>query len=138
MEQVLAGPRLLVLHQPGGHQLPGEPLQVVVLQPLRLELLLERLLHLLHGVLAVEEAEDEVLLPVEPVVPQADRVLDDVVDLALVLLLKNLQVRPHPQADLLAPLGRAVECGREVHSDESRVTSDETRHRWDCARQRFE
>jgi len=60
------------------------------LQPHRLELLLECLLHFLHGVLAVEQPEHEVFLLAEPVVAQAHRVFDDVERLALVLLLEDL------------------------------------------------
>ncbi len=115
LEEVLAGPLLLVLHEPGRHQLPGEAFQVVVLQPVRLELVLEPVAHLLQRVLAVEQLEDEVLLLVEPVVPQADGVLDDVERLALVLLLEDLQVRAHLQPHRLAALGRVVEVLGQVH-----------------------
>ncbi len=105
---MLAGAAGLVLDQPGGHQLAGEALQVLELQPVRLELVLEPLAHVLHRVLAVEQVEDEVLLLVEPVVLQADRVLDDVVDLPLVALLGDVQVRADGEPHLLAPLGRVV------------------------------
>ena len=54
--------------------------------------LLERLLGVLQRVLAVEELEQEVLLVLEAVVAQADRVLDDVVGPALVLLRLDGQV----------------------------------------------
>ena len=112
--------RLLLLHQARGHELAGEGFQVLVRETLRREFLLELLLHILHRVLAVEHAEDEVLLAIKPVVPQTDRVLDDVEDLALILLLVRLKIRAHAEADAFAPLRRIVEGGREIHGSRSR------------------
>ena len=87
---------------------------VLVLQPLRLELVLEPVPDLLHRVRPVEQGEHEVLLLVEPVVPQADRVLDDVERLPLVPLLEVLEVRPDLQPDQLPPLGRVAQAGGQV------------------------
>ena len=99
----------LVLDEAGGDELAGEALEVGELQPVRLELALEVLPHVLHRVLPVEALEDVVLLAAEAVVAQADGVLHDVEDLALVALLGDLKVRPDAEADRLAPLGRVVE-----------------------------
>jgi hypothetical protein len=115
LEQVGRRARLLVLHQPGRDQLAREALQILRFEPHRFELVLEPLLHFLHRVPAVEQAEHEVLFAAEPVVLEAHRVLHDVIHAALVPLLVHLQVRPHAQAHLLAPLGRVVQVRGEVH-----------------------
>ena len=99
--ELLAGLGGLVLHQPGGEQLLGEVLEVFEREPVRPELLLELLLRLFEGVLAVEVLDDKELLVVEAVVAQRDRVLDDVAGAALVLLRGDAEVGADPQPDEL-------------------------------------
>src|SRR5262245_52789486 len=91
-----------MLDEAGSQQLAGEPLQVFMREPVRSELFFEFLLRLLHGVLAVEHLDDEILLLVEAVITQRDRVLYDVALLALIFLLSDVEVSAHHQPDLLA------------------------------------
>ena len=77
-------------------------LQVLQRQAVGAEALLELLLGVVQRVLTVHEPDEEVLLLLEAVVAQADRVLDDVVGAALVLLRGDVQVGTHPQAHVLA------------------------------------
>ena len=67
-------------------------MQLLELEPLGAVLLLVGLLGVLQRVLAVEELQQEVLVVLQPVVAQADGVLDDVEAAALVQLLLDVEV----------------------------------------------
>src|SRR5262249_41069180 len=98
LEELLAGLGRLAEGQPGGEQLLGEPLEVLQAEPLRAVTLLVGLLGLLQRVLAVEELQQEVLVVLEPVVAEADGVLDDVERPPLVLLRLDAEVGPQKDA----------------------------------------
>src|SRR5262249_33497514 len=102
VEELLAGPRRLVLRQPGGEELLGKVLQVLQGQPLRPEPLLVLLLGVVEGVLAVHELEQKMFLLLEAVVAKADGVLDDKIDATLVALRLDPQIVAQTHLDLFA------------------------------------
>ena len=100
--KLLPGLRRFVLGQADRHELHAELLEVFQREPFGAEALLEVLLGLVHGALAVELRQQEVLVLLEAIIAQADRVLDDVEGLALVPLRLDRQIGTHAQLDLFA------------------------------------
>ena len=74
-------------------------------EPVRTEAVFELFLGLVQRVRAVHVAQEEVLLLLEAVVAQADRVLDDVVGAPFIALLADGEVAPPQQAHLFASFG---------------------------------
>ena len=81
--ELLAGARRFVLGQAAGEKLLGETFHVLQFQPVGAELGFISLLRVFEGVLAVEELEQEMLVFLEAVVTQTNRVFDDVISPAL-------------------------------------------------------
>ncbi len=102
VEKLLARLRRFVLHQAGGQKLLAEMLQILQRQTIRAKAVLEVLLRLVEGVRAIHQLEKEILLLLEAVIAQADRVLDDVVGAAFVFLRRDAQVAAHAQTHELA------------------------------------
>ena len=119
IEELLAGLRRFILRQAGRQELLGETLQIFEREPFGPKALLVFLLRIVERVLAVHQADQEVLLLLEAVVAQADRVLDDVVGAAFVLLRLDLQIVPDPNPNLFAAF--YVGCAWRQRHESSRA-----------------
>src|SRR5262249_12521182 len=110
-------------------QLLTEMLQVLQGKPVRTKTLLEGLLRIVQGVRAIHQPDEEVLLFLEAIIAQADRVLDHIVGAPLILLRRDVQIAPDAQSYLFAALqiaGRNFRMHGSISKSEIRNSKSET------------